>query len=314
LLSTRPDKEADAVVKRINRRGQFILIFALAIVALVGAMALTTDVAVIYFKYTSLQTATDLSALAGAAYLPSQATKASQTAQSFALSNGIAASEITGITVAPGGANIRVSTTRQVPAFFAKVLGKGSFTVTATAVAAPVPVSTNVWGTLPVGLDSRTTYVSGQAITLHQGQKLYGPGNWGGLALGGTGASVYQSNLTDGYNGALNVGDSIPTEPGATTGPTRKGIDDRIAAGLAFDPSGTAANHGLNDPRAVTVPLVDWAGAAGRSDVNVVGFCEIWLDGVTGTDIKSTFIAQSVRGQGGGSPPYAGALHTTLIS
>lgn len=294
-------------------RGQFAVMFALAIVALLGAIALTTDVAVIYFRYTELQTGTDSAALAGANYLPTQAADAVAAAQTYALQNGVLASEIKSITVAPGGATITVTTTRKVSSFFAKVLGIGQFTVNAVAVAASQPAGSNVKGVVPVGLDSRTIYLNGTAITMHQGGSTYGPGNWGGLALGGTGASVFQNNLTNGYSGTVNVGDSVSTEPGAKVGPTQAGVKARLDAGASFDSSATWSEHQLADPRAVTVPLVDWAGAGGRSPVQVLGFAEVWLTGVSGSDITAVFIAQGVSGDTSPGAPNAGALHVALI-
>jgi hypothetical protein len=50
---------------------------------------------------------------------------------------------------------------------------------------------------LPIGLDWSTPYTFQQPITLNEGQ--VGPGNWGSLALGGTGGSNEGTNIADGY-------------------------------------------------------------------------------------------------------------------
>jgi Flp pilus assembly protein TadG len=293
--------------------GQFAVILSLLIVVLIGAMALTTDVSVVYYRYISLQGATDAAALAGANYLPSQTADATKTANSYALLNGVLAGEIKSITVGPDGSTITVATTRSVPALFSRVLGLSQFTVSASAVASSQPAGSNVGGVLPVGLDARTAYQNGQAITMHQGNNNFGPGNWGGLALGGTGGALYESNLATGYSGTVSIGDTINTEPGAKAGPTQEGVNAKLTTGAAFDPNATASEHQLNDPRAVTVPLMDWAGANGTSPVKVVGFAEVWLTGVAGTNISAVFIAQGVSGGASPGAPNAGAFHVALI-
>jgi len=293
-------------------RGQLVVILSVVLVALVGAMALSTDVAVVYFKYTQLQAATDAAALAGANYLPAQTADAVSAATTYALQNGILPSEITGILVAPAGANIiTVKTARNVPAFFARVLGLNQFTVSAKAVAASEPVGINVTGILPIGLDETTPYANGQTITMRQGG--VGPGNWGGLGLGGSGGSNFQNNLANGFSGTVSIGDSLTSEPGAMFGPTQNGINARLDAGQSFDPGATWNEHHLSDPRAITVPLVDWSRAGGRGQVQCLGFAELWLTGVSGTNISGIFIAQAARGNPSPNAPYAGALHVALI-
>lgn len=53
-------------------------------------------------------------------------------------------------------------------------------------------------------------------------------GNFGALALGGTGANNYRNNIREGYSGSLSVGDVVETEPGNMKGPTIQGTNDRI--------------------------------------------------------------------------------------
>jgi Putative Flp pilus-assembly TadE/G-like len=294
--------------------GQFAVLFAFALVGLLGATSLATDVAVVYFQHVALQNGVDSAALAGANYLPAQTTDAVSTAQAFAINNGVQAAEIQSITVGSSGNTIRVVAQRNVPSFFARVLGMTQFTVTATAVAAAQPAGADVTGIMPIGLDSRTSYAYGEEIKMHQGGKSYGPGNWGGLALGATGASIYEANIINGYQGSVNVGDWLSTEPGATVGPTSDGITARLNAGLSFDPSAMWNEHKLDDPRVVTIPLVDWADAQGRSNqVQVMGFAEVWLTSVNGTDISGIFIAQGVRGRPMSGSPNGGALYVSLI-
>ena len=59
----------------------------LALVTLIGVMAMGTDFAVLYYNWVQLQTAADAPAPAGAGYLPTDPDKASSTAISYAEKN-----------------------------------------------------------------------------------------------------------------------------------------------------------------------------------------------------------------------------------
>src|SRR5690606_15931985 len=84
-------------------------------------------------------------------------------------------------------------------------------------------------GVIPVGVpwdDFEFGQVYELKIDAHSGRKYQG--NFGALALGGTGANTYRNNLKYGYQGMLRVGDQVYTEPGNMAGPTRQGIEYRL--------------------------------------------------------------------------------------
>jgi Flp pilus assembly protein TadG len=209
-------------------RGQIAVVMALATAALIGAMALSTDVGLLYYNWGLLQSAADSAVLAGATYLPSNPDNAVSVANSFAAQNGIGATDVISTTVSADQMSITTHLTRTVPYYFALVIGLSSGQVTAVATAGLQSVGA-VSGVLPVGIDSRTTYTYGQPISLLTGQ--YGPGNWGPLALGGTGASNFASNVQYGYAGSLAVDQILATETGQMVGPTRSAFNARLTAG-----------------------------------------------------------------------------------
>ena len=304
---------AAAACQSLRKRssGQVTILYVVTIVTLLACVSLVVDVTNLYLQFTRLQAATDSAALAGAAYLPTQTDNVQSTTRSYALSNGVTAAEIQSVIIAGDSNSLTVTTSRNVPAYFARVLGLTQFTVSASARAGVQPAGSNVTGVLPIGLDDTTTYRYGETVTLHGGD--VGPGNWGGLALGCTGGSCYQDNLANGYSGQLSIGDVVPTEPGAKVGPTKHGIDDRIANGQAMDPAGTWNQHQLADPRAAVVPLATWGGVHGRETVPITGFAEVWITGVSGSDVSAVFIAQSISGAAAPGAPNAGALHVALL-
>jgi Flp pilus assembly protein TadG len=62
---------------------------------LIGAMAMSADVGLLYFNWQCLQSAADAGAVAGADYLPSNPSQAISTANTFVSKKGILPGEIT---------------------------------------------------------------------------------------------------------------------------------------------------------------------------------------------------------------------------
>jgi Flp pilus assembly protein TadG len=307
-----------------GRRGQIMVILALAAVGLVGVAALGIDVFYIYWNKNRLQGGTDAAALAGATYFTNVTfsgnnalclypTDAQNAACTYALSNGVLLGELTGVVANAGNSSMKVTATRTVSAMFARVVGIQNFTVNATSVAVLQGLS-SAYAVAPIGLDSTTPYTYGQAITLHNGN--CGSGCWGGLALpssvNGGGAAGFRANLASGCTCTVSVGDIVGTEPGAKSGPIGQGVSDRVAAGNASDPSGTWSSHTLSDPRAVVIPVVNWAGCNGNCSVPVTGFAEVWISGSSGADITAVFIRQVEAGTPGTGGTNMGAVHAQL--
>lgn len=302
-----------------------MVILALAAVGLIGIAALGIDVFCIYWNKNQLQGATDAAALAGATYFNNvtfigknaaclYATDAQNAACTYALNDGVLASELTSVVANSSNESMTVSASRKVPALFAKVLGIQNFTVTAISVAVlqGLASASNV---APIGLDSTTTYTYGQSITLHNGN--CGAGCWGGLSLmsssgKSTGGSVFSQNLGSGCACTVNVGDLLSSEPGAKVGPIGQGVSARVAAGIASDPGGTWSSHTLSDARVTVVPVVNWSACKGNCSVPVTGFAEVWISGTSGADINAVFIRQVAVGAPGTGGTNMGAVHAQL--
>jgi Flp pilus assembly protein TadG len=316
-------------------KGQVAIVYMLAVLTLVGAVAFGTDVAVMYINWQQLQKSVDAAALAGANFLYDvNSSAASDTARTYAASNGVKSSELT-TTVAVDHSTITVSARRTVPYFFAKVLGLNSQLVQVTAMAgAPnnptcigvcnvdgTPTNTTgtygtsagEYGLIPVGLQYTTTYTPDQSVVLTMGgtgnNGSWGPGNWGSLALGAPGGNMLRSNFAAGYSGPVAVNQWVNTATGIKSGPVSQGLQDRINAGLAADPTGTYANHTWNDPRVGIIPLVNWTNINGASAVQVMGFAAVWLDSVNGGQITAHFITQVAADAYGSSSGASYGVH-----
>ena len=316
------------------KKGQTAVVISLVIPVLVGTTALGADVAVEYYNWVQLQKAADAGVLAGANYLPDNPSQAITTAQQLAEQNGVKASEINSTSVAADDLSISMKVQRTVPYFFATVFGFTNNQVSASAAAAPqfppntmnastpsqIPAggdnngnngstcgSTGQCALIPIGLNSTTVYSDGAQITLNQGQVK--PGDWDLLALGGVGGSNLRTNIANGYNGEVSVGDLVTTEPGKKVGPVDQGFQDRLTLAASVDPSGTYSTHSPNDPRIMFLPVVDWsAGKGGRTQVPVTAFASVWLDSYSGGQVTVHFISQVAANTfGSPSAPYFGA-------
>jgi len=292
---------------------------ALALPGLLGAMALCIDVWNLYSNWVHMQIAADAGVLAGATYLrPNDASTESTAdpiARTYAQNNGLKNSEITSITFAPDQTWIRMTVTRTVPFYFGRVLG---LTTTPVNVAARATIQggngVGPGGLRPIGVQVPAP-TPGVTFTLKAGTGepgTWGPGNWGPLDLNiplgtaGGGAKVFQTNVVDGYQGTVNVNDWVPTETGLKIGPTQKAINTLINDGLAAFPGGSATDFSPLDPRVITVPIVDFNGINGKSQVQILGFAEVWVNSINGSgDVSVTFITTtdaSVNPGGEGTP------------
>ena len=333
LKSALPESRGFKMFRR-RPSGQVAPLIAGAFAVLLGAVGMGTDVAVHYFNWVQMQKAADAGVLAGANFLPDNSTQAIATAQQYAETNGLVASEITSTTVAANSLSITMTVQRTVPYYFAVVLGlqTGTLQVAATAsaqsptttVGAPTPgalsngttpagcTNTGDCQVIPIGLDHNTVYSDGSQITLQQGE--VGPGNWDLLALGGTGGSNLRSNIAVGYSGLISVGNWITTEPGQKVGPVDQGFQDRLNAAASSDPSGTFSSHTANDPRVLVVPVVDWEHQNGRSSVQVDAFATLWLDSYNKGAVTVHFISAVIANSFGDPsvPNFGGRGHPIL--
>jgi Flp pilus assembly protein TadG len=339
-------------IKYCSRRGQISVALILVMTVVLGAIGLGADAAVLYLNWVILQKGVDAAALAGAGYLEGNSTSAPNAvsvAVTYAQNNGIKNSEL----IADGSGNkayvpgpnyttITVTAKRTVPYAFFKLIGLSNGTVAASAtaqmplaagcvncssaVATPGSQPTVIPGSicsaigqcdvLPIGLDSSIPFAFDQPVTLNEQTSAgqVGPGNWGSLALGGTGGSNDRTNIADGYGGPLAINQWVDTEPGFKSGPVGKGFSDRIADAQSEFPDGTFSDHSPNDPRAVILPMVVWNSPNGRSQVEIVGFAAVWIDSESGGTIQAHFIQQEAfDSTGSATAPNDGAMGRPVL-
>lgn len=282
-------------------RGQIAVIITLVMATVLGAVALGTDVAVLYYNWVQLQKAADSAVLAGANYLTGDLTTNSnyviQVTDQYAEQNGIKPAEIVSTTVAPDNKSVSIVVSRTVPYFFARVLGlvNGGVTARATAGINATAVPT---GILPIGLDCPSadatvnncgypTYdpnsTSNQTVQLKlpPGGQV-GAGNWEPLALGGSGGATLRSNITYGYQSPtpLDSWISATTQPGELVGPVTQGFSARMQLAGATSYAQTPTTDASAGWQYMLVPMVDFNNQNGSGQVEILGFAEFFVTGV----------------------------------
>lgn len=316
-----------------TERGQTAVLFTLVIATLLGAMALCSDVGVLYYTSIQLQKAADAAALAGAGFFgpntpatpncswAAGSSNAQNAACDYVVSNGISKSYITninspatGVTAVPAGAqSVQVQIKRtDIPVFFGKLIGLTSLSAAGNATAiGPMPIQTLTQGLFPVGVQYPATMTYGTTYTLSEKSSgQFGPGNWGWLnfpqcspagtkppsSYHGGGVPNLTTNVTDGSTCSYSIGDTITPETGAKGNSTQpaNAIVSRIGTGSAPPTDQNAIN--TSDGQLVVVPLVDWNSNNGQSTtVPVKGFAAFWLMSLTGSGASITLKGQFVK-------------------
>jgi Flp pilus assembly protein TadG len=272
-------------------------LFVVFLVVLLGMCALAIDVGFWAQGKRAAQNSADASALAGAAFLGVNWSTAQTNASSEFTKNmasGDTATYTQGTTYIPGD-TIQVTVNRQAQTFFAKIFGKTSVTLTATAKATMVQ---NGGGALPwavmnnpyvPGTRTRSTPTTVAPTTERCGcrpgirpRQLAPTGNVNGLG----GAQLYQAQITGGVvtTCPIIVNQVLDTKTGQNTGPTSAGIDARCSPLQAPSTIATFNGGGVtllqpNSCQLVLLPVVinnqdgsnNWPGQ-GSGQVKVVSF------------------------------------------
>jgi Flp pilus assembly protein TadG len=244
-----------------QERANALVMTVLFMGALFGFAALSIDMGNVYTNRLQMQEGADSAAM-GAVQdwaLETDATKTVSSGTKIATNNNIQSTEI--ISITPGvwhastktfEANtsnfavnsipaVRVIVQRAVVTYFAKLFGFSTITVRVQSIAAAgqatAATSLMPWAVCQPGNQTPNPCAS---VTLKfsdvgGGDPCANPGNYGAVALGGTGANVYRNNIENGYPGIVRIGDVIPTQTGNMVGPTDQGLSARIAGAPPYN-------------------------------------------------------------------------------
>ena len=291
--------------------GQVLVLFAAGLTGFIAIVGMSVDVGQMVYTRTDLQKVADAAALAGAQDLPSTSV-ATQSANTYV---GLNAQNTTAAVAFSGTVNandtIEVTATRRVNYTFLKVLGMGGSTVSAKAKVR-VGVFNGGNGIVPWGLvasgnkdflgnscfdgmvNGLPTFKQNRTCVLKYGAGSNSGGDFGALALDGTGASNYRDDIAHGSNATFTIGQKVEAQTGNMQGPTGQGIDDRLSA----EPPATCNTNERDEilkttngktsiapgceshPRIMLIPVVDKIDNPAQS--TILGFAFMFLHGEAG--------------------------------
>jgi len=247
-----------------RQRGVVLVLFTIAMVAMLGMAGLALDGAHSMLNKTRLQNTVDAAALSAAKTLDQTNDRVVATVEALAMfwanasgagNNEIAASYSSGqLTVSvqysttlhpfvPGSVPeryVRVTATNlRLPGWLIPVLGVDEMVVGASAVAGPSPTIDTACNLVPMMVcgDPLAAPEDNFGFTLNQPDVIkasnnsfeVGPGNFQLLRLGGgMGGNDIRHNMAGGFNGCIAMGDTLSTEPGNTVGPVTQGLNTRF--------------------------------------------------------------------------------------
>jgi len=260
-------------LKKLNNRGNAAILLCLVMTALLGFSAFVVDVGLVYSEKTKLSNAIDSAALAATLELPSDDVKAEAVASDYLEKNNVNPNQAT-IAIGADHKSIQIDAAKSVKHLFAQIIGIDRSNVKAKTKAVIAPIKSAKGGIRPFAVESYD-FSYGDLVTLKQGAGDGYHGNYGAVAMGGTGANVFRANALYGYSGTISVGDYIDTETGDMAGACND-IKNYINS-----ESSTFNNFPRDSIRLWTMPLVDSLVIDGRGSVLVVGFGEFYVENVT---------------------------------
>jgi hypothetical protein len=267
-----------------------VMFFMVILLASTGA---AIDVGRAAINRAKLSNALDYAALAGAQELPNDPASAVNIVQNYLLDNNVDPSSVD-IVVGSDNKSIELMGKRKLEYTFLRILGLEKTDIKANSKVIIGAVSSVKGGLRPYAVED-FPYVYGTLITLKNGGGDGYHGNYGVVALGGTGSGVYAYNALYGYDGEIKVGDEIDTEPG-----NMASVSNQLQSYINSI-SDSFESFERDSDRLWTVPLVDSLEENGRSTVLVTGFAEVFVENIQKKsgkiEIKARFIRFVLNGE-----------------
>lgn len=259
-------------MKILNKNGSVNIIIILLFSIIVGVAAIVIDLGTSYYKVEILQNSLDLATLAGALELPRNPSSAESEVIKYMELNFPEVKYLS-INISNQNKEIEVYGSVTVDYKFSKLIGLREKTFSRKAKVIIAPLVSSFTGVRPLVIESKTLEF-GQDVILKEGAFESSEGNFGAVALGGSGASIFRDNIIYGYGSTITVGDHIPTEPGnmaSVINPLSFYLKDDIGTFDTFDRS---------SKRLWVVPVIDSFDVSGRDYVEVVGFAQFFIEDI----------------------------------
>ncbi|HEY4552829.1 MAG TPA: pilus assembly protein TadG-related protein [Bacillaceae bacterium] len=205
--------------------GNVLILTAIALLALLAITGLVIDGGMVYMQKSHLQKTANAAALSGAQELTNSEESVQKVVQDILASHDETVSmNQLNITM---NDQVNVRLTKPVNLAFSSLFGIDAVDVRAEATAS-LGVMGRAVGVAPLGVDETTPLQLYQEYQLKVGSGDSEAGNFGILALGGSGARTYEENLRYGYQEELKIGDVVATQTGNIAEKTRSAVQEKI--------------------------------------------------------------------------------------
>jgi hypothetical protein len=298
-----------------SEKGASTVFFALAIVVVLGCASLGIDLGLLVNERARLSNAVDSAALAGAQELVYNRGNAESVVNSYLAKNDAAPSSVK-VVISEDGKNISVTAKKNVNYLLAPILGIDNDEISVNAVAKWGPLKAVTSGIRPLAIENQPLEF-GNVYVLKEAAGDGTSGNYGALALGGSGSINFETKIINGYKGKLEKNQSVNTETGNMSGATRDGIAALLASCPHF-PKCTFDSFQPDCPKIITVVMIDsLSDLSGKSQVQITGFASFFLESVEfmggHTEILGRFVKTVDRGEMSEDQPDTGVYGVKLI-
>ncbi|HWO77052.1 MAG TPA: pilus assembly protein TadG-related protein [Bacillus sp. (in: firmicutes)] len=277
-----------------NESGNVLVLVSLSLMALLAMTGLVIDGGMVYQTKSHLQKVANAAALSGAQELTNNQEKVEEVVyETLAKNDQSAVLKNLDITMEE-----KVAVDLEVPVSlaFSKLFGMDQVMVKAHA-AAELRTMGRAAGAAPLGIDKSIPLEYYKEYELKVDQHDNDTGNFGVLALGGTGADTYEYNLRHGYQQEIRVGDILETQTGNIAGKTRTVVRERVN-GCEENPRDVNVRE---CSRVILIPVyepIDYQGNQ-LKQVRIVGFAYFYITDPmdeNDTSIRGMFIERAGTG------------------
>jgi hypothetical protein len=294
-----------------EQQGSTIVLMGLSLTLLLTVVGLVVDGGSMYAAKSHLQKAANAAVLSGAQELTSNQATVKNIIDDILVHHKEKASLVgTDIQMK---STVRVHLREQVPLGFSRLFGKESVSVDVEAAAQILPLA-SASGAAPLGIDESIPLEYNKPYKLKVDSSGVDTGYFGILALGGPGATTYESNLKYGYQNEIKIGDIIDTQTGNIAGKTRDGVQLRIDS----DPYPPGDYSHRDSPRVILIPVYRPYDQTSNQlkQIKVTGFAYFYITepmSSNDTSITGMFIERTATGYAGPGTVDKGAYAIRLV-
>lgn len=293
--------------------GSSILIFALLMVVMIGVAGLVIDMGILYEEKSSLHKTVNTAVLSGAQELINGDSEVREVVQKVLAKEGEEESLKTINIERNDSYKLNVVLEKEVPLYFLKLFKLNSLKVSSSS-SAELETMSQAAGAVPLGIDESIPleYMKEYDLKVDSGDSEYG--NFGILALSGTGAMLYEQDLRNGYKNEIKAGNILSTQTGNVSGKTIDAVNYRVNSSIY--PEGDITSR--DNPRIILILVYKPHEIVSNQlkQVEVTGFAYFYIKApmaFNDSSIKGYFIKKTGNGFGDDSLINKGAYAIRLV-